>query len=57
MHNIKWLTGTFQLGCGILVWDIDSDKMYHLVVVQDRATNKPCVEIEGKVYFKDDLTR
>ena len=51
---MKLLSGTFKKGCGVLI-HIQSDKFYHLIVLEDKKTEKPFVEIQNKRYFKEDI--
>ena len=54
--NLSVLSGTFDIGCGITVKD-ENYNFYHLLVVADRKTNKPCVELHDKVYFEEDIQK
>ena len=53
-EEIYVISGTFQVGCGVIVEDSKSN-YYHLVVLADRETKKPCVELHNKVYFEEEL--
>ena len=55
MKKLKKLNGTFQVGCGIVVAD-EKYNFYHLLVVEDRVTKKPCIELKNEVYFMADIT-
>ena len=54
-ENLTIISGTFKEGCGITVknekWNI-----YNLLVVADKKTKKPCVELHEKVYFEEDIS-
>ena len=54
--NLTIISGTFSEGCGITVKD-ENYNFYHLLVVADRETNKPCVELHDVVYFEEDLSK
>ena len=55
--KLKVLSGTFEKGCGVLIHDIQSDIFYHLIVLEDKETRKPFVEIKSKRYFVTDIER
>lgn len=52
-NNIKVISGTFEKGCGIMVWDKVTDKIYHKIVFEDK--NGCCIEVENIRYYKKDL--
>ena len=51
---LRKTSGTFAKGCGIIVID-ENYNVYHLLVVTDRETKKPCVELRNEVYFEEDI--
>lgn len=51
---LSMLSGTFEIGCSITIKD-EKWNIYNLLVVADRKTNKPCVELQSKIYFKEDM--
>lgn len=55
--KVKILSGTFEKGCGVLIHLMQSDNFYHLIVLEDKETGKPFVEIKNKQYFEDDIER
>lgn len=55
--KVRILSGTFEKGCGVLVHHIQSDNFYHLVVLEDKETRKPFIEIRNKQYFEEDIER
>ena len=54
--NLTIISGTFKIGCGITVKD-EKWNIYNLLVVADRETKKPCIELHNKVYFKENINR
>lgn len=55
-EEIRIISGTFKEGCGITVKD-EKWNIYNLLVVADRKTKKPCVELHNKIYFKEDINK
>ena len=55
-QNIKKLSGSFQIGCGIMVKD-ENYNIYHLIVVEDRATKKACIELHNNIYFEEEVIK
>lgn len=54
--KLSILSGTFEIGCGIMVKD-ETHNFYHLLVVEDRETKKACIELHDKVYFEEDIQK
>lgn len=54
MKQLTLLYGTFEIGCSITVKD-EKWNIYNLLVVADRKTNKPCIELQNRIYFKEDI--
>lgn len=46
---MKIISGTFVDGNGVIVYNKETNQMYHKVVY------KGCIEINGKFYSKDDI--
>lgn len=55
--KVKILSGTFEKGYGVLIHHIQSDNFYHLVVLEDKKTRRPFIEIRNKQYFEEDIER
>ena len=55
--KIKILSGTFEKGGGVIVYHGQSDNFYHLIVLEDKETGKPFVEIKNKQYFEEDIEK
>lgn len=55
-ENLTIISGTFEKGCGITVKD-EKWNIYNLLVVADRKTKKPCIELHNKIYFKEDINK
>lgn len=54
--NLKLISGTFEIGCSVTVKD-EKWNIYNLLVVTDRETSKPCVELQNVIYFKEDIQK
>lgn len=52
---LKLLSGTFAIGCGVMVHELEDDEYYHLLVLEEKHTGNAYVEIHGKPYYKEDL--
>ncbi len=51
--RIKISSGSFLPGCGVVVWDLKTDNLYHLLVRTDGKGNY--IEIVEKRYYKEDI--
>ena len=49
MGKLHLISGSFENGCGVTVWDKSTDKMYVKVVY------KNAIEINGRLYSKEDI--
>lgn len=47
--KMKIISGTFADGCGVIVYNKETNQMYHKVVY------KGYIEIDGKIYRKEDM--
>ena len=57
MKKLKLLSGTFEKGCGVSIRDIEKDNFYHLIVLEDKETRKPFIEIANIQYFECDIDK
>lgn len=54
-EKIKILSGSFLLGCGVIVHGLQSDGYYNLLVQNDKETGRLFVDLEGMQYFEEDI--
>lgn len=52
---IELLSGSFEEGCGVMVYDTETSNYYHLLVLTDKETGKLFIEIKDKKYFENDI--
>lgn len=52
---MKILSGTFQEGCGVLIYDEATDEYYHKVVLLHKEKLQPFVEFNKKEWFLEDF--
>ena len=52
---MKIISGTFQEGCGVLLYDEANDEYYHKVVLFHKLKKKPFVELNQKKWFLEDF--
>lgn len=51
---VKIIQGTFAKGCGVIAWNTKTDKMYHLIVLEENE-GKPFIEIMNQRYYANDV--
>ena len=56
MKQLTLLSGTFEIGCSITIKD-EKWNIYNLLVVADKETSKPCVELHNVTYFEKDIQK
>ena len=54
---IKILSGSFLLGCGVIVHGMQSGGYYNLLVLKDKETGRLFVDLEGMQYFEEDIEK
>ncbi len=58
-EKLKLLSGSFLLGCGIIVWAEAENTYYHLLVLKDKETGKLFVSLDDwsddVKYFEEDI--
>lgn len=47
---VKIIQGTFAKGNGVIAWDTNTDKIYHLIVIEEQD-GKPFIEINEQRYY------
>lgn len=52
---LKLIQGSFLEGCGVVVRNVETDGIYHLLVHKEKATGKLFVEIDEKKFYKEDM--
>lgn len=54
--RFKVISGSFLKGCGVVVWDLETDKIYHTLVLRNKETGLLFAEISGKVHYKEEFS-
>lgn len=52
---LKLVQGSFVEGCGVIVRNVDTDRIYHLLVHKERETDKLFVEIGEQKFYKEQI--
>lgn len=54
---LKLIQGSFLEGCGVIVRNIETDGIYHLLVHKEKETDRLFVEINEQKFYKEDICR
>ena len=54
---LKLIQGSFFEGCGVIVRNVDTDGIYHLIVRKEKGTDKLFVEIGEQKFYEEDICR
>lgn len=52
---LKLIQGSFLEGCGVIVRNIKTDGIYHLLVHKEKGTDKLFVEISEQKFYEEDI--
>ena len=54
---LKLVQGSFFEGCGVIVRNVDTDGIYHLIVHKEKETGKLFVGIGEQKFYEEDVCR
>lgn len=54
---LKIISGSFLEGCGVIVWNVETDGIYHLIVHKEKGTNKLFIEIGEQEFYEEDICK
>ena len=54
---LRLIQGSFLEGCGVIVRNIETDEIYHLIVHKEKETNRLFVEIGEHKYYSAQIRR
>lgn len=54
---LKLIQGSFLEGCGVILRNVETDEIYHLLVHKEKATGKLFVEIREQKFYEEDICR
>lgn len=52
---LKLIQGSFLEGCGVIVRNVETDKIYHLLVHKEKEADRLFVEIGGQKFYKEQI--
>lgn len=52
---LKLIQGSFLEGCGVVVRNVDTDGIYHLLVHKEKETDKLFVEIGEQKFYEEQI--
>ena len=54
---LKLIQGSFLKGCGVIVRNVETDGIYHLLVHKEKRTSKLFVEIGEQKFYEEDICK
>lgn len=54
---LKLIQGSFLEDCGVIVRNIETDGIYHLIVHKEKGTSKLFVEISEQKFYEEDICK
>ena len=52
---LKLIQGSFLEGCGVIVRNVETDGIYHLIVHKEKKTDRLFVEIGEQKFYKNEV--
>lgn len=52
---LKLIQGSFLEGCGVIVRNVETDKIYHLLVHKEKGTDRLFVEMNEQKFYKNEV--